>query len=56
MSAHALYVTAAYGVSLLVLAALVLWVVADHRARRRDLAALDAEGIHRRSARPGQAP
>lgn len=51
MSAHALYVTAAYGVSALVLCALVGWIVADQRARRRELATLEAAGVRRRSAR-----
>lgn len=49
MSAHVLYVTAAYGISALVLAALALWILADQRARRRELAALEAAGVRRRS-------
>ena len=49
MSAHALYVAAAYGISALVIAAVVAWVLADQRARRRELAALEAAGIRRRS-------
>ena len=35
MTAHALYVTAAYGVSALAIAGLVAWVLLDSRARRR---------------------
>ena len=53
MSTHDLYVAAAYGVSALVLAALVLWIAADQRARRRELAALEAAGIRRRSDAKG---
>ena len=49
MSAHALYVTAAYAVSALMLAALIVWIVADQRARLRELAELEAAGIRRRS-------
>ena len=49
MSAHALYVAAAYGVSALVLAGLALWILADQRARRREMAALEASGVRRRS-------
>lgn len=52
MSAHALYVASAYGVSALVIAALAGWVLLDQRARRRELAALQAAGIRRRSDKP----
>ena len=49
MSAHALYVAAAYGVSALVIGAVIAWILVDQRARRRELAALEAAGIRRRS-------
>jgi heme exporter protein D len=49
MSAHVLYVAAAYGVSALVLAGLALWILADQKARRREMAALEAAGVRRRS-------
>ena len=55
MSAHALYVAAAYGASALVLAVLGLWIVLDQRARKRELAALEASGLRRRSDRNGGA-
>ncbi|MBI1621891.1 heme exporter protein CcmD [Aquamicrobium zhengzhouense] len=51
MSAHALYVLSAYGVSALALIGLALWIIADQRARRRELAQLEAAGIRRRSAK-----
>jgi heme exporter protein D len=51
MSAHALYVTAAYAITALVLAGLVGWILLDQRARRRELAELEAAGIRRRSDR-----
>ena len=56
MSTHALYVAAAYGVSALVLAGLAWWMLADHRARRREMAALEAGGIRRRSDAAGAKP
>ena len=49
MTAHGLYVTAAYGISALAIAALIAWVVLDSRARRREMAELEAAGIRRRS-------
>ncbi len=51
MTAHALYVTAAYGISALGIAALIAWVMLDQRARRRDMAELEASGMRRRSDR-----
>lgn len=49
MSAHAAYVAAAYGLSALVIAGLAIWLAADQRARKRELAALEAAGVRRRS-------
>ena len=49
MSAHALYVAAAYGVSILVIAGLIGWVLLDQVARKRELAELEAAGVRRRS-------
>ncbi|MBE1204488.1 heme exporter protein CcmD [Aminobacter carboxidus] len=49
MSAHALYVTAAYGISALAIAGLILWILADQRARKREMAELEAAGHRRRS-------
>lgn len=49
MSAHALYTASAYGISFVVLAGLAIWILADQRARRRELAELEAAGIRRRS-------
>ena len=56
MSPHALYVAAAYAASALVLAALIGWILLDGRARKRDLAELEAEGIRRRSDKAGAKP
>ncbi len=51
MSAHALYVSAAYLISAMVIAGLIGWIWADQRARLRELAELDAAGARRRSGR-----
>ncbi|OQM77183.1 heme exporter protein CcmD [Manganibacter manganicus] len=54
MSAHALYVTAAYGITAVVLAGLVGWILLDQRQRRKELAELEAAGVRRRSdKKPG---
>ncbi len=50
---HLLYVTAAYGASVIVLAALAGWILIDQHGRKRELAELEARGIRRRSDRPG---
>ncbi len=46
---HAAYVRAAYAMSVLVLGGLGLWIIADMRARRRELSELEARGVRRRS-------
>ena len=48
---HASFIIAAYAVAVLVVAGLIAWVLADHRAQRRLLTDLEARGITRRSAR-----
>jgi heme exporter protein D len=53
MTAHGLYVTAAYGISAIALAALIAWILLDGRARRREMAELEASGLRRRSDRKG---
>ncbi len=49
MTTHDLYVAAAYGITVVVLAGLIGWIWLDQRARRRELAELEAAGIRRRS-------
>jgi heme exporter protein D len=49
MSAHALYVTAAYCITAIVLAGLIGWILLDQRGRKRELAELEAAGVRRRS-------
>ena len=53
MSTHALYVIAAYGVTVLALGALIGWLAIDLRQRRRELAELEAGGVRRGSDRDG---
>lgn len=53
---HAAFILAAYGATALVLGGLVVWVMIDHRRRKAELAALEARGATRRSARAGGAP
>ncbi|MCX5513891.1 heme exporter protein CcmD [Kaistia algarum] len=50
LGAHAGFILAAYGATVLIVAALALWIVLDGRAQRRRLAELEARGIRRRSA------
>ena len=49
---HTLFVTAAYLISALVIAALLAWILVDLRLRRRELAELERRGIRRRSSGP----
>jgi heme exporter protein D len=55
MSTHALYVTAAYAITALVLAGLIGWILLDQRARKKDLVELEATGARRRSDKTGAA-
>jgi heme exporter protein D len=51
---HAGFILAAYGATIVIVAALIGWIHLDGRAQRRQLADLEARGIRRRSARkPG---
>ncbi|SKA21225.1 heme exporter protein CcmD [Consotaella salsifontis] len=43
------FISAAYGVSALSLLGLALWLFLDARGRQRELKALEARGIRRRS-------
>ena len=48
---HAAFIVGAYTVALLIVAALVGWVLIDHRRQRQILSELEAKGITRRSER-----
>jgi heme exporter protein D len=56
LGTHAGFIIAAYGASLLIILILILWIVADYRAQRRDLAEMERQGITRRSARTERRP
>jgi heme exporter protein D len=47
---HAGFIVGAYMMAMAVVAALVVWVTADHAAQKRALAELERRGISRRSA------
>jgi heme exporter protein D len=49
---HAFYVYSSYAFAALVTVAVTFWTWADGRARLKELAALEASGIRRRSQRP----
>lgn len=51
MSSHALFIASAYAITALVVAALIVRAIVDHRIQRRALADLEARGIGRRSRR-----
>lgn len=48
---HVAFVALSYGVSALALGLLAVWILIDQRARKRELAELEAAGIRRRSAK-----
>ncbi len=48
---HAGFIIAAYALTALAVAALVLWVIADYRRQQARLRDLEASGVTRRSAR-----
>ena len=50
LGSHAGFIVAAYITTAAVVAALVMWVIADHATQRRTLADLERRGITRRSA------
>jgi heme exporter protein D len=45
---HAAYIMAAYGLTTLVLGALITWVVTERRRQDRRLARLEQQGLKRR--------
>ena len=52
---HTFYIATSYGFAALVTFCLIGWVWLDGRARRRELAELEASGIRRRSTRSAPA-
>ncbi|MBL8572888.1 MAG: heme exporter protein CcmD [Hyphomicrobiaceae bacterium] len=51
---HGGFILAAYGLTLLVVAGLVGWILVDHREQKRALADLERRGIGRRSRPQGR--
>lgn len=51
---HLGFIFAAYGATVVVFAALILWVVRDTGEQKRKLKQLEAEGAVRRSAKAGR--
>ena len=49
LGTHADFIVAAYAVAAVVVAALVAWVLLDHRTQKLVLADLEARGVARRS-------
>ena len=47
---HAGFIVTAYALAGAVVAGLIAWIVADHRAQTRSLEDLDRSGVTRRSA------
>ncbi len=47
---HATFIIAAYIIALVVVLGLIAWVELDNRLQRRQLKALEARGVTRRSA------
>lgn len=50
---HAFYIYLSYGISAVIVLALIGWTWLDGRARQTELKALEAAGIRRRSATSG---
>ncbi len=49
---HAFFIVSAYAAAGAIVAILIGWIVAEHRALTRTLADFEARGITRRSAEP----
>jgi heme exporter protein D len=47
---HAAFIVAAYAAAFALVAIVVVWLIADHRALRRMIADLEARGLVRRSS------
>ncbi len=45
---HAFYIAMSYGLTGLIVAILIFWITIDGRARKREMAELEASGIRRR--------
>ena len=48
---HSAFIVGAYSVAILIVAAMIAWVLIDHRRQLRILSDLEARGLTRRSER-----
>jgi heme exporter protein D len=48
---HAAFIVSAYGIATVIVAAMIAWIIVDHRQQLRRLADLEARGVTRRSER-----
>jgi len=53
---HASFIVLAYAFAALAVAALIIWIVTDHRRQQITMRALEQDGITRRSAKRANAP
>jgi heme exporter protein D len=49
---HTFYIATSYGITVVTILCLIGWTWLDGRARKKELAELEASGIRRRSAKP----
>jgi heme exporter protein D len=49
LPAHAAFIIAAYGATIIVVIALIIWVIGDYWEQKRVLAELDARGVGRKT-------
>ena len=47
---HAAYILPAYGITAIVIACMIFWILVVHRKHKQQLTNLEAKGIKRRSA------
>ena len=48
---HVAFIVSAYGIATAIVAAMITWIIVDHRQQQRRLADLEARGVMRRSER-----
>lgn len=53
---HAAFILTAYAAAIIVIGALIVWIMVDHRAQKRLLGELDSQGVTRRSAATAKEP
>ncbi len=51
---HAAFIVSAYGIAIIIVAVLILWVMLDRRRLQRTIAELEGKGITRRSQSAGE--